>query len=65
VGASFEAIPDWLSIGSQFTYGIASQRTGDAYEDVQAFSGGKRYTMGPLPRFDGVTDLLFFLGILL
>ncbi len=65
VGASYELLPDWLTIGAQFMYGIASQRTGTAYEDVQAFSDGKRYTMGPLPRFDGVTDLLFSLGLIL
>jgi hypothetical protein len=65
VGATFELVPDWLVIGAQFMYGIASQRTGTAYENVQAFSGGKRYSMGPLPRFDGVTDLLFSLGVIL
>jgi hypothetical protein len=65
LGASFELVPDWLTIGAQFAYGIASQRTGTAYQDVQAFSDGKRYTMGPLQRFDGVTDLLFNLGLIL
>ncbi len=65
VGAAFELVPDWLTIGAQFAYGIASQRTGTAYENVQAFSGGKRYTMGPLPKFDGVTDLLFNVGLIL
>ncbi len=65
VGAAFELVPDWLTIGAQFAYGIASQRTGTAYEKVQAFSDGKRYTMGPLPKFDGVTDLLFNVGLIL
>ncbi len=65
VGAAFELLPDWLTVGAQLTYGVSTQRSGTAYEDVQAFSDGKRYTLGALPRFDGVTDLLFSLGLLL
>lgn len=65
LGASFDLIPNWFAVGASFTYGIASQRTGNAHQEIQAFSGGRRYSLGPLPRFDGVTDLLFNFGLIL
>ncbi len=66
LGAAFDIVPHWVSVGASFTYGIPSQRTGNAYSEVQAFDqDGKRHSLGPLPRFDGITDLLFSLGVVL
>src|SRR5262249_1942158 len=65
VGASFELIPDWLNVGASVTYGVAADRTGSAHQEVQAFENGKLYHMGGLPKFDGATDLLFHVGLIL
>lgn len=65
LGASFDILPDWLVLGASVTYGLATNRTGNAYESVQAFADGSRLYLAPLPRFRNVSDVLFFLGIVL
>jgi hypothetical protein len=65
VGASFDVVPDWVIVGASFDYGFPKDTTGNAHSEVQAFSGGKKYSMGPLPNFEGLSELLFSVGVLL
>lgn len=65
LGASFDVIPDWLVFGASVTYGLATNRTGSAYESVQAFADGRRLFLAPLPRFRNVSDVLLSLGLVL
>ncbi len=66
VGASFELLPDWVVLSASVTYGIATNRSGTAYEaPVQAFANGERLYLETLPRFRSVSDVLLSLGFIL
>ncbi len=66
VGASFELIPNWMVLSASVTYGIATNRSGTAYEEpVQAFAGGERLYLETLPKFRSVSDVLLSLGFIL
>jgi hypothetical protein len=62
---SFDVIPDWLALSLAVTHGFVHNRSGDAYEPVQAFANGGRLYLGPLPHFRSVTDAVLSLGIVL
>lgn len=64
-GASFDVIPDWVIFGASVTYGLTTNQSGTAFEPVQAFAGGSRLFLAPLPRFRSASDVLFSLGVLL
>lgn len=62
---SYDIIPDWFALSLGVTHGFVHNRSGDAYDPVQAFANGGRLFLGPLPHFRSVTDVLLSVGIVL
>lgn len=60
-----DLIQDWLAVGASVTHGVVTNRSGNAYDPVQAFADGGRLFLGPMPAFRSVTDFLLSLGVVL
>ncbi|HSC87633.1 MAG TPA: hypothetical protein VLC09_10200 [Polyangiaceae bacterium] len=65
VGVAYEILPNWVNCTMSFTYGVAFDQHGRAYEPLQAVVDGKIVYLAPLPVLQSVGDLMFSLGVIL
>jgi opacity protein-like surface antigen len=65
VGVSYEVVPDWVNTTLSFTYGLAFDQHGGAYEPLQAIVDGKIVYLAPLPKLQSVGDLILTVGVIL
>lgn len=65
LGVIYEIIPNWVNTTLSFTYGVAFDQHGRAYEPLQAIVDGKIVYLAPLPTLQSVGDLTFSVGVIL
>lgn len=64
-GASFDIIPNWLTLQLRIKHGIVLDHFGRVFEPLQAVRDGSIVYFAPLPRPESVTDATLALGVIL